>query len=184
MSLAKKPSVAGRVLRVASPVAVAALLGACVAQEPIRTVSAPAPPPAKLYVYPANGQSPEQLEKDRYECHTWAVQQTGVDPSRPDARPYERVVIAPVPGSGTVTGAVGGAIVGSLLTGPRASGFGALLGGVTGAIIGSSVDQQAQAQAQQAQGQIAQQQAMDQANSQTYRRAIGACLTARGYSVN
>ncbi len=33
-----------------------------------------------LIVYPADGQSQEQLDKDKYECYTWAKQQTGFDP--------------------------------------------------------------------------------------------------------
>ena len=36
-----------------------------------------------IYVYPAKGQSQAQQDKDRYECHSWAVQQTGFDPSKP-----------------------------------------------------------------------------------------------------
>ena len=36
-----------------------------------------------IYVYPAKGQSQEQQDRDRYECHSWAVKQTGFDPSRP-----------------------------------------------------------------------------------------------------
>jgi hypothetical protein len=170
-------------MRYASPVVIVAMLSACVA--PVRTVAvAPAPPPPKLFVYPANGQSPEQLDRDRYECHTWAVQQTGVDPSRADARPEQRVVVAPAPGTGTVTGAVGGAILGSLIAGPRAAGFGALFGGVTGAAIGSSVDAQAQQQAQMTQQQLNQQRSADMAGAQAYRRAISACLTARGYTIS
>ena len=35
-----------------------------------------------VYIYPNKGQS-QQQSQDRYECHTWAVQQTGFDPSRP-----------------------------------------------------------------------------------------------------
>jgi len=34
-----------------------------------------------IYVYPRNGQSEEQQAQDRYECHRWAVDQTGFDPS-------------------------------------------------------------------------------------------------------
>jgi hypothetical protein len=34
-----------------------------------------------LYVYPKNGQSEQQTENDRYQCHEWAVGQTGFDPS-------------------------------------------------------------------------------------------------------
>jgi len=37
---------------------------------------------ADLYVYPKNGQSDEQTSNDRYECHKWAVDQTGFDPTR------------------------------------------------------------------------------------------------------
>lgn len=36
-----------------------------------------------IYVYPKNGQSESQLSNDRYECHAWAVQQSGFDPTRP-----------------------------------------------------------------------------------------------------
>ena len=35
----------------------------------------------RLYVYPNLGQSQEQQSRDRYECHRWAVQESGVDPS-------------------------------------------------------------------------------------------------------
>jgi len=34
-----------------------------------------------IFVYPRNGQGTEQTAKDRYECHAWAVQQTGFDPT-------------------------------------------------------------------------------------------------------
>jgi hypothetical protein len=37
--------------------------------------------PDQFYVYPKKGQSVEQQDKDRYECHRWAVSQTGFDPS-------------------------------------------------------------------------------------------------------
>ena len=34
-----------------------------------------------LYIYPRNGQSDERQAQDRFECHRWAVDQTGFDPS-------------------------------------------------------------------------------------------------------
>lgn len=34
-----------------------------------------------LYVYPKNGQSEQQTQSDRYQCHEWAVGQTGYDPA-------------------------------------------------------------------------------------------------------
>ena len=47
------------------------------------TLLIPAVSLADVYIYPNKGQSAQQQDKDRYECHTWAVQQTGFDPSRP-----------------------------------------------------------------------------------------------------
>src|SRR5277367_3413961 len=143
----------------AIPIALLGLLSACVTPPP-RTYAVPAPPPQRVFVYPANGQSPEQTERDRYECHLWAVQQTGVDPSRPGAPAYSRVVVQPAtaPGAGTAAGIVGGAILGSIIAGPWHAGAGALIGGATGGIIGSATDANAQAQAhsqaQQAQQQV------------------------------
>jgi len=172
-------------LRFAVPVAATVLLAACVTPPP-RTVAVPTPPPQRIFVYPANGQSPEQTDRDKYECHVWAVQQTGVDPSRADASPYERVVVQPAnpPGTGTAVGAVGGAILGSIIAGPRNAGAGAVLGGVTGAIIGSASDAQAQAQARQTQAQINQAAAAGRARADSYRRAISACLQGRGYTIS
>jgi outer membrane lipoprotein SlyB len=173
-----------RAAAAAAALALLSLISGCV-QEPVRTVAvAPPRPMPRLFVYPAKGQSEEQLERDRYECHTWAVQQTGVDPSRGDAESYQRVVVTPPPGANTAGGAIGGAILGSIIAGPRDSGFGALFGAATGAIIGSSVDANNQSQAQQAQAQINQRAADDRARAQSYRRAIGACLEARGYTVS
>ena len=171
-------------VRLAMAVGVTVFLAACVAPPP-RTYAVPAPPPQRVFVYPANGQSAEQTDRDRYECHVWAVQQTGVDPSRADASPYERVVVQPAnpPGSGTVAGAIGGAIIGSIIAGPRNAGAGLVLGGATGAIVGSAADASAQAQAQQTQAQINQSAAAGRARGDSYRRALGACLQGRGYTV-
>jgi hypothetical protein len=35
----------------------------------------------RLMIYPNKGQSEEQQAKDRYECHRWAVTESGIDPS-------------------------------------------------------------------------------------------------------
>ena len=57
-----------------------------------------AAPSSELFVYPRNGQTPEQTENDRYECHGWAVSQSGFDPTRPeqtgDAEGYRRAMVA------------------------------------------------------------------------------------------
>lgn len=55
------------------------------------------PPPAQevragdagtdqLFVYPKQGQSEEQQADDRYECHRWASEQTGFDPTQPSGK--------------------------------------------------------------------------------------------------
>lgn len=172
-------------LRIAVPVAAAILLAAC-ATPPPRTYAVPVPPPQRVFVYPANGQSAEQTDRDRYECHIWAVQQTGVDPSRADASAYERVIVQPAnpPGSGTAAGAIGGAILGAIIAGPRNAGAGLVIGGATGAIVGSAADANAQAQAQQTQQQYNQSAAAGRARADSYRRAIGACLQGRGYTIS
>lgn len=40
-------------------------------------------PAEGLYIYAKNGQSPKQQATDRYECHSWASEQTGFDSTRP-----------------------------------------------------------------------------------------------------
>ncbi|HEX7534812.1 MAG TPA: DUF6515 family protein [Syntrophales bacterium] len=42
-------------------------------------------PSDQVFVYPRQGQSEQQQAKDRYECHSWAVNQTHYDPTRPPA---------------------------------------------------------------------------------------------------
>ena len=70
------------------------------------------------------------------------------------------------------------------LPGPRNAGAGLVLGGATGAIVGSAADANAQAQAQQTQQQINQVAAAGRAQADSYRRALGACLQGRGYTVS
>src|ERR1700733_8358327 len=172
-------------LRTWSVLGLAALLVACEAPPPRRTVVAAEPVPAPIVVYPAQGQTPDQLERDRYECHLWAVQQTGFDPSAPGVPAGERVVVQPAnpPGSGTAVGAIAGAILGAAIAGPRNAGAGLIVGGVTGAAVGASSDAQAQAQAQAEQQAYDQSYAQGQSSSSNYRRAISACLSARGYTI-
>jgi hypothetical protein len=135
-------------------------------------------------VYPANGQTPEQQERDRYECHVWAVQQSGFDPSRSGVPPGERVVVQPAtpPGAGTAVGAIAGAILGAAIAGPRDAGAGLILGGITGAAVGSASDANAQAQANYEQARIDRSSAGVEQGAANYRRAISACLDARGYT--
>jgi Glycine zipper len=152
---------------------------------------APPPPPqsAQVYVYPTKGQSPEQLDRDRYECHIWAVRQTNFDPSEPRVAPHQRVqvVAMPPPGTSTIAGAATGAIVGAAVSSPWNTGSGAAIGAVAGALIGATADHSRQQQAEQAQQHYDQRDAAANAHleqqSGDYRRAISACLEGRGYTV-
>ena len=175
--------------RIIAPAAMLALLAACATPPPrVYQVPAAQPPPPRVFVYPASGQTAEQTERDRYDCHVWAVQQTGVDPSRPGN--YQHVVVQSsgvAPGSGVVGGAVAGTIIGAIIGGPWNAGA-AFLGGATGALIGgaaeSSANANAQAQAQQVQQQVNQNNAQVRAGTESYRRAFSACLVGRGYTVS
>jgi hypothetical protein len=134
---------------------------------------------AQQFVYPAKGQSPEQQKKDEYECHQWAVQQTGVDPTKPQqqaAAPAGPPTTATgtTPGAG-VRGAARGAIVGEIVGGDAGAGAAA------GAMAGRAQSRRQNAAAQQ---QAAQQQQQATGSQQaSYGKARAACLEGRGYSV-
>jgi hypothetical protein len=59
--------------------------GVIIEQTPVYVNPAPSVPPSsaeKIFVYPKKGQSEDQQAKDRYECHSWAVNQIGSDPTQ------------------------------------------------------------------------------------------------------
>ncbi|MCO8311213.1 DUF6515 family protein [Pseudomonas mandelii] len=47
-----------------------------------------------VVAYPANGQSPEEVSRDGYECYRWAVEQSGFDPRAMTYQPAPSVVQA------------------------------------------------------------------------------------------
>ncbi|MDB6090128.1 MAG: hypothetical protein JWN85_2912 [Gammaproteobacteria bacterium] len=173
----------------AAAIAVVMFLTGCV-EQPQRRVYAPPPvdkPNTDVYAYPLHNQTPDQQERDRYECNLWAVKQSGFDPSGPNVPPHDRyrvVAAGPPPGTGTAVGAFTGAILGAAVSGPRDAGAGLLLGAVAGGLLGNASDQARQQQTQQVvASQDRQQVAAIEQRASNYRRAIGACLDARGYSV-
>jgi Glycine zipper 2TM domain len=143
----------------------------------------------QVMVYPTAGQTPERLDRDRYECHIWAVKQSGFDPSQPHLAPHQRiqVVAAPPAPTATVAGAVTGAIIGAAVSHPHNAGEGAVVGAVAGALLGAASDASRQQQADHVQQQYDERDARLQARleqqSSDYRRAIAACLEGRGYTV-
>ncbi len=157
--------------------------------EPQRA-SAPNPGEARMFFYPERGQSEATQDRDRYECYRWAVSQSGSDPGMTPLRQPWAAAPAAVPrdGAPVIGGAAAGAIVGATLSSPRHAGEGAVLGAIFGAMLGAA-SQEARAQAieqRQAARQDARQQAQEahERNMEPFRRAMGACMAARGYRVN
>jgi len=180
-------------LRLSLAAALAALLSACVTEPPPPRHPPPPPqaqqplppPPSEVFAYPQRGQTAQQQDRDHYECSTWATQQTGFDPSAPGVPPHERVQIVPGPpptGAGTAVGAASGAIIGAAVAGPWNAGPAALAGAIVGGALGTAAEQ-ANSQPRTVLVQDRRAQAAQEQQAANYRRAISACLDARGYTV-
>lgn len=164
----------------------AASSGCVSAPETMAPIEPPAPE-TTVYLYPTQGQSAEQQDRDKYECNRWAVQQSGFDPSLPSMPPHLRVLVAagPPPGAGVAVGAVAGGVLGAAVSRPWEAGSGALVGAIAGAAIGGIAESQARAQAsaQMVASDTAARDALLEQKASDYRRAMSACLEGRGYSV-
>ncbi len=156
-----------------------------------------------VHAYPTKGQSQEQVGKDKFYCHNWAVIETGYDPtiSRPPPQTYYS---SPPPGSsgyfgsgeageggvvkdaagGAALGAIGGAIAGN-------AGMGAAIGALAGGLFGgakrsSRKSEEARWREQQRQQQFEQEQAYQREVAQAgngYRNAYSLCMSSRNYTV-
>lgn len=175
------------------------LAGVAIADPPASPPSQPAADPAAtpeppaasadIYVYAAHGQTDKQLDRDRYECHNWAVLQSHYNPSDPHLAPHQQiqVVAAPPAGRDTVAGAISGAVTGAIIAGPHNQGEGAMIGAIAGGTMGAMSDSARQKEAQRINNSNAAQEQAERARLETqasnYRRAISACLEGRGYTV-
>jgi hypothetical protein len=142
-----------------------------------------------LVVYPAKGQSNEQMEKDKFECYGWAKGQSGFDPmqmptaSSPAPSKGDKSVAGGVVGGG-VLGGVGGAVIGGIASGKSGAKKGALIGGLSGGALGGMRSHSQNRQADQKREQWEREQAnqyMQRRNA--YNRNYAACMEGRGYSV-
>ena len=136
-------------------------------------------PSAAQYIYPQKGQDQAQQDRDRGECHIWATNQSGFDPTQASASPpssgeAKRGGVLRGAARGAALGAVVGAISG------KGAGKGAKVGAAGGGLLGGMrrADQNSQ-QRQDEQNWQARQNAM----RAEYQRAQTACLEGRGYSV-
>ena len=149
----------------------------------------------QMFIYPDKGQSADQQARDRWECHSWAVQQTGFDPSAPQmaqaAPPPPPPSMGPPRGGlfrgafgGAALGAVGGAIGGDA---GKGAAIGAAVGGLFGGIRRAEWARQEEATQMQYQHQVqtvaAQQSAVRAGSEANYNRAFRVCMNGRGYQV-
>jgi len=136
-----------------------------------------------LIIYPAKGQSQEQMEKEKFECYTWAKQQTGFDPMQvPTAStppPQEQAGQG-----GALKGAAVGAGAGALIKRDGSRSKGAGTGALVGGVLGGVRQGRQKSQDQQARQQWEQQQANEYAQKRnTYNRAYSGCMEGKGYTV-
>jgi hypothetical protein len=140
--------------------AAALLLSGCVVAPPRHAappppVAQPAPQPT-MYFYPELSQDEQRQDRDRYECYRWAVRESGVDPGMTPVRqvPPPRAAVRD-----------GGEVV---------------AGAATGAIVGAAAQE---SRVQAAEANHARRMAQQQVPMDNFRRAMGACMTGRGYRV-
>jgi hypothetical protein len=175
-------------------VLMALVLSACYYRSP-HVVTRPAPEPARtssstqVFFYPNQGQTTEQQSRDHFDCYNWAMKQTGFDPSRSTIPPERRVRVVPMPppGHDTAVLAITGAVLGALIGGRRHALGGAIIGATGGAVVGAASDAARQDQARQLEEAYSTQDrhrdtVLDE-RAIGFRRAMGACLEGRGYSV-
>jgi len=139
----------------------------------------------EFFVFPGQGQSQDQMDKDKVKCQVWARQQTGFDPLQthtatapPPTQGARQGGILRGGARGALIGTAAGAIAGNV-------GRGAAIGASTGALMGGfrAADQRRNESA--AQQQWAQQQAAQIAQERDrFNRAYIACLQGKGYTVN
>lgn len=135
---------------------------------------------AKLYVFPAKGQSKNQQKKDEFECYKWAVEQSGIDPLN-----LPKTQAAPVqtgPDGSAVKGAAKGAVAGAAIGAIAGdAGKGAAIGAAAGGMGGISKGRQKQGQQQQqAQADAA---AKDKAMKESFQKAFSVCVEGKGYTI-
>jgi hypothetical protein len=168
----------------------ALLLAGCVVAPPqpyAPPPPAPMPAPSQqaVYFYPELSQDEAKQDRDRYECYRWAVRETGVDPGMTPVRgvpPPPRAAVRD--GAEVVAGAATGAIVGAAVSSPRNTGQGMVLGAIFGTLIGAAAHEARVQSAEQAYAHhVSAQQAAQQVPVDNFRRAMGACMTGRGYRV-
>lgn len=147
---------------------------------------------AQLIIYPMKGQSSDQLSKDRYECHVWAVQQSGFDPTnaqvnqQPQYQAQTQTQTSQTqPGGQVLRGGVRGAAMGAAVGAIAGdAGKGASIGAAAGGIRGGFRHLDQKNSTSSATTAPPPQTNQTPPGQDVYNQAIKACLTGRNYSVN
>ncbi len=128
-------------------------------------------------IYPAQGQSYQQMDSDKYQCYGWAKNNSGFDPMQASAPAAAQQSQQGGLLRGGVRGAALGAVVGAIA---GDAGKGAAIGAASGGLLGGMRRRDSQRQNNQANQQVQQNY---NAARRNYDRAYSACLEGRGYTV-
>lgn len=138
-----------------------------------------------LIVYPAREQTPQQQAADEQACYAWAQQQidplVGIPNADSAAQAGKARADSASKGAalkGAAAGVAGGAVIGAVA---GDAGTGAKVGATSGALRGLRARKEAEQRAEEQARAQAQSQAGQQTN--TFRKAMIACLQGKGYSV-
>lgn len=136
-------------------------------------VSASAQSLGDIEVVPLRGQAMDLARRDRYECHNWAVGQTGgvpaAGPTREEIEQEQRAART----DRIIAGAGIGAVVGSIISGTHGhhdAADGAVAGGIIGAVAGAAAKPPEPEAANE--------------DFMAYFRALSACMNGRGYALS
>ena len=138
----------------------------------------------ELIIYPKKGQSKDQQDQDKYQCYTWAKEQSGFDPMAPPTTSTPPPQAKAKKG-GVVKGAVGGALLG-VAVGAIAgnTGKGAAIGAASGGVVGGVRRSDQVNKEKQAEQQWAKKESTQYAQGRNgYNRAFSACMEGRDYVV-
>jgi hypothetical protein len=155
-----------------------ALVGPCAvaqttSQKPVKGMAST----VGLYVYPQKQQTATQQLTDEQQCYSSAKTQTGFDPNAPTTGAK-----TPKPSSGDDHAAAKGAMRGATISG--VDGGDPAHGAARGAILGSArAKHKAKEQSEQADKKADATKTQQQQKQDDFKRAMSACLDARGYSV-
>jgi hypothetical protein len=185
----KERAMRKRLLASFTALAVAGGAAAQVAQQPSQGSGQPPPTLGQigLFIYAAKGQSAEQQAADEAACTSWAEAQTGLQlqagkvDTEAAAKAAEQQAKEATQGAmvkGAAKGALAGTAIGAIA---GDTGTGAAIGAAAGAMGGRRARKQARQQAAQKGAQQAE--AQGQQALETFKKAAGACLEGRGYTV-